>query len=95
MSDRDAYIRKAKARIEQWNAEIDKLRAKAREASADGEIAYRDTVQDLCGKRDAFEKRMEEVRHSSDSAWEDLKAGMDTAWNNLSEAMENARSRFG
>ncbi|MFD1511351.1 hypothetical protein [Lacimonas salitolerans] len=94
MSDRDAYIRKAKAQIEQWNAEIDKLEARAREASADGEIAYRETLQDLRGKRDALEKRMEETRHSGDAAWKDLKAGMDAAWTNLSDAIENARARF-
>ena len=94
MSEREAYIEKAKAQLDQWNAEIDKLEARAREASADGEIAYRETLQDLRGKRDALEQKLNETRQSGEAAWSDMKAGMDAAWNNLSAAITKAQSRF-
>ncbi|SDI89197.1 hypothetical protein [Lutimaribacter saemankumensis] len=95
MSERDAYIQKAKAQLDQWNAEIDKLEARAREASADGELAYRETLHDLRGKRDALEQRIEDTHKSGEAAWSDMRAGMDAAWKNLSEALEKAQSRFG
>lgn len=95
MSERDAYIEKAKAQLDRWNAEIDKLEARARELSADGEIAYRDTLQDLHGKRDALEQQLEETRQSGEQAWTDLKVGLDAAWQNLSDAIAQAQSRFG
>lgn len=94
MSERDAYVEKAKAQIEQWNAEIDKLEAKAREASADGEIAYRETLVDLRGKRDALEQRIKAAQQSGETAWDDVKSGLDTAWTNLSDALQTAKSRF-
>lgn len=95
MSERDAYIEKAKAQLDQWNAEIDRIEARIREASADGETALRGMVQDLHGKRDALEQRLNETRQSGELAWSDLKAGMDSACKNLSDAIEEARSRFG
>ena len=94
MSERDAYIEKAKAQLDQWNAEIDKLEAKARETSADGEIAYHETLQDLRTKRDTLEEKLQQTRESGDAAWSDVKAGVDAAWNSLSDAIQKAQSRF-
>jgi len=40
--DRDAYIEKMKAKIDEWNAEISKQEAKARAAQADMKLKYED-----------------------------------------------------
>jgi hypothetical protein len=40
MNSRDEYIRKMQAKLEEWNAEIDALSAKAGEVTADVKKEY-------------------------------------------------------
>lgn len=47
MSEKDAYVEKMKAKLDEWNAEIDKLQAKAKQAEADAEIQYNDEISAL------------------------------------------------
>ena len=39
MENKDAYIQKLSARLDEWNAEIDKLRAKADKAESNRKFA--------------------------------------------------------
>ncbi|MGY6550293.1 MAG: sll1863 family stress response protein [Erythrobacter sp.] len=94
MADKEAYIAKAKARMDQWNADIDKLQAKAAEAEADARIQYEDQLAELRKQRDEAEARMKELASASDDAWQDLKAGFDATWDNMTGAFEKAMSRF-
>ena len=61
MIDRDAYVEKVKANIDQWNAEIDKLQANAREAQADAKIQYEKQLADMRKQRDEALEKMKEV----------------------------------
>lgn len=94
MSERDIYIEKAKARLDQWNADIAKMQAKVEEAQADAKIDYRKQLEDMRKQRDEAEVRLKELRAAGDDAWSDMKAGFDSAWKNLSDAFEQAAGRF-
>lgn len=94
MSQRDEYIEKAKARLDQWNAEIDKLKAKADEAEADAKVRYQQQLQELRRHRDEAEKRIKDLQQAGDDAWMDLKTGFDKAWDSIGDAFERARARF-
>lgn len=91
---RDAYVKKLKAKMDEWNAEIDKLEAKASQASADSQIKYQQQIEQLKEQRAEAERRMDELSRASGGAWEDLKAGVDGAWQALGEAIQSASSRF-
>lgn len=47
MSNQDAYVKKIKAKLDEWNADISKLEAKAKGAQADLEIDYKDKISSL------------------------------------------------
>ena len=94
MSTRDEYVEKIKAKLDQWNAEIDKMQAKAREADADEKIERQKQVDEMRRQRDDAEVRLKELQEASDDAWTDMKSGFDRAWTSLSTAFENAMSRF-
>ncbi len=94
MTDRDEYVEKAKARLDQWNAEIEKLQAKAKEARADAEIEYDKQIAEMRTRRDEAEQRLKELREAGDHAWKDVKEGLDRAWDSLSESFEKARRHF-
>lgn len=94
MSNRDAYVEKLKAQLDQWNAEIDKLEAKGRELQADAQVSYNKRLEDLRIRRDAAAAKLKEIQEAGESAWEDLKAGTEMAWDSLREAVSSAWSHF-
>lgn len=94
MSSRDKYVRKMQAKLEEWNAEIDTLSAKAGEATADAKNAYNKQIDSLKVKQADARQKIEELQQAEESAWEDLKSGIERAWTALGEAIDSARSRF-
>ncbi len=94
MSDREIYVEKAKAQLEQWNAEIDKLQAKAREANADAKKQYEDHLAEMKRNRDAAEEKLREMRTASEESWKDMQAGFESAWKSMQDSVDKAMSRF-
>lgn len=94
MSNRKQYTEKLKARLDQWNAEIDRLEAKANETEADVKIEYKKQLDELRAQRDHAEVKRKELRDVSDEAWNDMQVGFDKAWDNIAAAVERARGRF-
>ncbi len=94
MADKDAYVKKMHAKLDEWNAEIDKLKAKADQAEAESRIEYQKQIEDLQDKRREAERKMSQVKKAGEGAWEDLKSGVQDAWDAMDEAVKSARSKF-
>jgi uncharacterized coiled-coil DUF342 family protein len=94
MSKKEAYEQKLQAQLNEWNAEIDKLKAKADGAEADLKLEYYKQAEELQSKQAAAAHKLAELKHASDDAWEDLKSGIDSAWDSLGNALKSATSRF-
>jgi chromosome segregation ATPase len=94
MSKKEAYIQKLQAQLDEWGAEIKKLKAKAGKADADAKIEYHKIIEDLREKQDKAKEKMKELRQAGDEAWKDMKTGIENAWNNLSESVKSAISKF-
>ena len=94
MSNRDEYVSRMKAKLEEWNADIDQLSAKASEVSADLKSEYAEQIEALKAKQAAARQKIEEFQQAGGSAWEDMKAGLDLAWTAVGEAIDSAKSRF-
>jgi hypothetical protein len=94
MTKRDDYVRKMHTRLDEWNADLDRLTAKADLIKVQARAEYQKQVQDLRLKCDDAGKKLEEVKRAREDAWEDLKDGLERAWKALGEAFESAKSRF-
>lgn len=92
MSDRDLYIKKMKAKLDEWNADIAKLEAKADGAEADMKIKYNEKITVLKGQREEAAAKLMELRNASEDAWEEIKAGLENAWDSLDKAVKSALS---
>jgi len=91
---RDAYAQKLKAKMDEWNAEIDKLAAKADQAEADVKIEYQKQIEDLRAKRKDVEDKIAELQQAAESAWEDLKQGLENSWEILKASFTKAKTEF-
>jgi len=94
MSTKEDFLRKMHAKLDQWNAEIDALTAKADAAKAEARAEYHKQLETLRGKRDQASSKLNELESAGEGAWQDLKAGVELAWESVSEAVRSATSRF-
>ena len=94
MSKKDAYVQKLHAKIDEWNAEIDKLAAVASQVEADSRVEYEKQIEALKQKRKDIEQKVVEVSRSGEEALGDLKSGIDLAWEAMNEAIKSATARF-
>ena len=94
MSEREKYIQKMKAKLEEWNADIAKLEKKADAAEAELKQKYHQQIVRLRAQREEAAAKLHELQGAGDSAWQDLKAGVEMAWDALGEAVDSAFKRF-
>ena len=94
MSMKEAYEQKLQAQLDEWSAEIDKLKAKADSAEADAQLEYYKKIEELRLMRETAVNKLTELKDAGGDAWEDLKAGIDSSWDSLGNALKSAASRF-
>lgn len=94
MGSKEAYEKKLQAQLDEWNAEIAKLKAKADKAEAEARIEYYNKVEELRAMQETARSKLAEIKAAGDDAWQDLKEGLDQAWEDLGKAVKAARSRF-
>lgn len=94
MDRKDAYERKIAARLEELDAEVDRLRAKAAGATADAQLEAQDRMEELEDMRRDLRERFDALKAAGDDAREELVAGLEDARKSLSDAVQRARLRF-
>ena len=91
---RDNVRRRLESSLREWDAQIEKLRARARIAQADLKLKYYREIKSLQRRRETFQDRFEELKKSKDDAWVTLKSGTEKAMSELRQALDKAMSKF-
>jgi len=93
MSKREAYQQKLEAQIEEKKADLDKLKAKAKQRMADGKITVYEKIEAMEKQLEQFKGRLHELKKANDNRWEALKDGMESSWHTLSASVKKAFSK--
>ena len=91
---RKAFEEKLDAQMNEWNAQIALLKAKADTAKAEAKVEYYSKIEILQHKRDTARAKLQELKAAGDQAWENLKAGAEKAWAEVKTALHDAVSKF-
>jgi DNA mismatch repair ATPase MutS len=91
---REAYREKMEAKLKEWSAKIDEMKARAAHAKGDMKLQYNKQLEELRERREKLQKRLREFRESSEETWEKLKVGVDKAATEFRESIEKAFARF-
>jgi len=94
MMNREEYVQKLKAQLDEWNAEAKKWEQKAAEAQSHMKAEYEKQLAALNSRRDEALYQMKLMQGASHDAWQDMMRGADEAWKNMHEAFNKARSHF-
>lgn len=92
--NKEAYIQKFEAQLKEWNADLDKLQAKAQNTEAETKIKLDEQLTALRRQRDEAQHQLEQIQSSAGDAWEQFKQGAQESWSNLNEAVTRAKSQF-
>ena len=94
MEEKELYQKKMKAQLDQWKAEIDRLKATASGASADAQLKMNQHIEALEGKIQEGKTKLAALTETTGEAWRDMKSGVDTAWSALKAAFSDASDKF-
>lgn len=89
--NRDEYVQKLKAQIDQWNAQM----AKWESASQEFRNKYLQQLDELQLRRDEALAQLRRLQDASGDAWRDMIRGADAALKSMQDAFEKARQQFG
>ncbi len=91
--EKELYEQKMRARLDEWKAELDKLKARARGASADTQLEMNRRIENLETAIQEGETRLSALSEAGDDAWESIREGVDAAWESLTSAFDQT-SRY-
>ncbi len=94
MSKKDEYFAMMEGQIKKWDAEVDKLKVKGEQMSADASAKYAEQLKAMRANRDAAYKKLQEIRTANESAWQHMQSGIDAAWDSMKNALDKASSQF-
>jgi hypothetical protein len=89
----NGFVEQLESRLEHWDAEIERLMARAREAQAELRAEIEEEMRRLQPMREAAEQKLTELRRLSGAALQDIRQGADIAWEELSDALKSLTGR--
>ena len=94
MTDQSLHPQKFKAQLEEWKADIDKLKARAKGASADAQIEMQKGIDALDVRVTEAGAKLDELSAAGADAWEGLKKNVDNTWEGLKTSMQDALEKL-
>lgn len=94
MSKKTEYEKKLQAQLDEFSAEIDRLKERADKAEAGAEPWHHKQIEVLQEKHKLARKKLGELKEAGDDAWEDMKIGITLAWDSVGVALKSAQKRF-
>ena len=73
MSQKDAYIQKINAQLDEWKAKLDVVKAKANNKGADSRIDYEKKADELDAKLAALREKRDELKKSAEDNWDKIR----------------------
>ena len=92
--EREEYIDSLAAKLKEWNAEIEKLEAKARKAGAESSKEISKEIQNLRARKNKAEYKLDDLKETGKASWKELQAETEDAVEDIKSSLENAVNRF-
>ncbi len=94
MNEKKLYQQKKQAQLDEWKADVDKLKAQASAASADAQLALNKQIKALEIKFSEGTSKLAKLEEASEEAWDSMTGGVEDAWDSMSAAFADARDKF-
>ncbi len=94
---KETYQQKIQSQLDEWRSDIDRLREKAKTATAEKKLRYQENIDKLELKMDEGKSKLKDLKESGAEAWDAVKDGADSIWDTMkatfAEVKEKLRDR--
>lgn len=94
MNDNELYRQRYQAQLDEWHADIAKLRARVAMAKADAQIAMNKEIAALERRLENYQSKLAELAVAREDAWDSVKSEVESAWDAMTSAVSDAVSKF-
>jgi hypothetical protein len=94
MNDRDLHRQKYQAQLDEWKADVAKLKAKAAAAKVDARIEMNKHLEELDHKMHEAAGRLGELAAAGEEKWDGAKKNVETTWAALKAGVAATRAKF-
>lgn len=94
MEEQELYEQKRKAQLEEWQAEVDRLKAKAEKAGADAQIRLQRRLEDLERKLDGGRTKLASLAEAGHEKWDAARERIDHALEAIQVGVGEARDEL-
>jgi hypothetical protein len=94
MEEKKTYLRKLAERLEQLDAKMAELKAKAAKAGGEVKGEIDEKATELTTKQQEARQRLKELKEAGAEKWDSLKGRAEKAQHNLEEAVSKIVAKF-
>lgn len=94
MNDQSLHTQKFKAQLDEWKADIDKLKAMATDASIDAQLDMQKRVDALDALMVEANAKLDVLTAAGADAWGELRANVDQTWDDLKSSVHDALEKL-
>ena len=94
MEEKSEFKQKLDTQVNELEAQVDKLKLKAKEATEDAKEKYNELIDELEPKIAEGKAKLKELADTADDAWDDVKEGAASIWDQMKTTFRNVKDRF-
>jgi len=94
MDEKKLYQQKYEAQLDEWKADVAKLRAKASAADANAKLTLIRHVEKLEAKLAEAQSKVSDLNETREDKWEAAKARAEAAWTSLKSGFREAAAKL-
>ncbi|MDX9772858.1 MAG: hypothetical protein RBT02_05470 [Bacteroidales bacterium] len=92
---KETYQKKIQDQLDDWRAEIDKLRERAKSATSETKLKYNENIDKLESKMEEGRSKLKDLKESSADAWDSVKEGADSIWDTMRATFSEVKEKLG
>lgn len=94
MDNKEKYRRKMQEQLDQWKADLERLKQEAAVVKKKAVENLPEQITELEQKIEEGTARLKVLAETNEESWEALKGGFDEAWKSLSTGFREAKEKF-
>jgi len=91
---KESYQQKIQEQLDEWRADIDRLKEKAKNATAETKLKYQENIDKLELKMDEGKSKLKDLKESGSEAWDAVKEGADSIWATMKATFAEVKERL-
>lgn len=94
MNEKELYRHKYRAQLDEWKADVAKLKARAAGAKADAQIEMNKHVKELDQRMHEASAKLAELTAAGEGAWDSVRQNVEKTWDALKAGISAAKVKF-